>query len=242
MHIGPLKFMAYASTGGNPGQCRTILYDYMHALMPHLENELAVYDEHNQRLPQLMCSWLKGTISGHEALETVKKNLEHAYAFANRIEKSITHAIAHVIFCPETFIKTRTFINEGLDFVRYCKRNGHAVYILSNWDAHSFDLLQQKHPEFTALFDGAIISGKVGLLKPDPAIYRHLLSEYNIDIEQCMYIDDQEENIRAATQVGITSIVCPKTKKRFGAKPDFASVRRAFDLWHKNLEPKGSAN
>ena len=55
-------------------------------------------------------------------------------------------------------------------------------------------------------FDDIIISGKVGLVKPDPAIFRLLLDKIGRAAEECIFIDDSSANVAAAQRLGFAAI------------------------------------
>ena len=60
---------------------------------------------------------------------------------------------------------------------------------------------------FIEKFDGCVFSFKEGIVKPDPMIYKTLLSRYDLKAEECVFIDDTEENVRSAENLGFTGIV-----------------------------------
>lgn len=57
------------------------------------------------------------------------------------------------------------------------------------------------------LFDHAIISAEVRLAKPDPAIYRLMLDRLKTEPGQAIFVDDLQENIDAAEQLGIHGVL-----------------------------------
>ena len=59
---------------------------------------------------------------------------------------------------------------------------------------------------FAELFDGVVISGEVGLRKPDPAIFQHALGLLGLPPQECAFIDDIEHNVRAAERLGIVGV------------------------------------
>lgn len=52
-------------------------------------------------------------------------------------------------------------------------------------------------------FDAVVFSSDVGVNKPNPAIYRAMLSRLGVSASQCLYIDDLARNVDAARQVGM---------------------------------------
>jgi 2-haloacid dehalogenase len=93
----------------------------------------------------------------------------------------------------------------NIALVREVKERGYAVYGLSNWSAEKFSLVRPRYP-FFELFDDMVISGEVKIAKPDPRIFRLLLERNGLTAAECLYIDDSEDNYRAASQVGLQAI------------------------------------
>jgi putative hydrolase of the HAD superfamily len=60
--------------------------------------------------------------------------------------------------------------------------------------------------EVMGLFDVVIESSKVGVRKPDPAIYRMMCEALNVRAADCLYLDDLGVNCKGAAQVGMTAI------------------------------------
>ena len=52
-------------------------------------------------------------------------------------------------------------------------------------------------------FDGIVLSGTIGMVKPDRSIFEYLLSKYSLKADECMFIDDREINIEGGEAVGI---------------------------------------
>ena len=60
---------------------------------------------------------------------------------------------------------------------------------------------------FIERFDGCVFSFREGIVKPDPEIYKVLLRRYGLKAEECVFIDDTEENVRSAQKLGMAGIV-----------------------------------
>jgi putative hydrolase of the HAD superfamily len=56
---------------------------------------------------------------------------------------------------------------------------------------------------FWELFEGAVVSAEIGLMKPDPAIFRHLLETFRLTAGETVFFDDYQVNIDGAQAVGI---------------------------------------
>lgn len=227
-HTGPKQWILYFSKLHSPHKIRSNVYTFLQTLTKNSEeNQSNVCDERGEKLPPIMCDWLAGKYSSNQLLEMVDKALE-TYSVSNT-QKRLIKNITHAMFDPHLFIKTQSFITEGIQLIKDCKNKGHSVYLLSNWSKESYELMQQMYPEFFDLFDGKIISGEVGYNKPDPRIYQHLLATYNLDPKDCFFIDDQQTNVKAACSLNINGIVCPQNRGVLFTTPDFNSVREELD-------------
>ena len=85
------------------------------------------------------------------------------------------------------------------------KQNGYPIYVLSNFPGDQYDKYE-KHNSFLQIFDDKIISGHVGLAKPDAKIYQLAIDKFHLVPERSLFIDDKIENIEGAKQLGIQTI------------------------------------
>lgn len=80
------------------------------------------------------------------------------------------------------------------------------TYALTNFSSDKWEVAVARW-QFLGEFDGAVVSGEEGVIKPDPAIYRILLDRFALDPERTFYVDDRIENVRAAEEVGMRASV-----------------------------------
>ncbi len=95
-----------------------------------------------------------------------------------------------------------TPLEEMIEVVRVARGAGLKTGLLSNsWSVSHYDrdLLEE-------LFDVAIISGEVGLHKPQVEIYRLTVEKLGVEPSECVFIDDLRENCEAAEAIGMTAI------------------------------------
>jgi 2-haloacid dehalogenase len=85
------------------------------------------------------------------------------------------------------------------------KQKGYPIYVLSNFPGDQYDKYE-KHNSFLQIFDDKIISGHVGLAKPDTKIYQFAIDKFHLIPERSLFIDDKIENIEGAKQLGIQTI------------------------------------
>ena len=60
---------------------------------------------------------------------------------------------------------------------------------------------------FPGLFDVVVISGEVGMRKPEERIFRHTAGLLGLTPQECVFIDDLEVNVAAAEAVGMTAVL-----------------------------------
>lgn len=82
---------------------------------------------------------------------------------------------------------------------------GYPLCALSNWSAETFNLVRGKFP-FLKWFDAMVISGEVGLAKPDKAIFMLAAENMQRSPQECLFIDDLPVNIEAAREYGFQTI------------------------------------
>lgn len=87
------------------------------------------------------------------------------------------------------------------ELVRKLKSRGYCVYYLSNIPEDVLALLMER--DFKGLFDGGVASCEVKINKPDPRIYQALLDKYQLKADECIFIDDRADNIKAASLLGL---------------------------------------
>jgi len=98
-----------------------------------------------------------------------------------------------------------TPVDATVALIRAVKTAGHRAYVLSNMHLASISHLEREY-DIWSLFDGAVISCRVKAVKPEPAIYEHLLNEHRLNAAETMFIDDREENLETASAFGIHPI------------------------------------
>jgi 2-haloacid dehalogenase len=96
-------------------------------------------------------------------------------------------------------------IEENVALMRRLKRTGRPVHALSNF-AHEKFALAQQHYDFLSEFDSAVISGHVGVVKPDPRIFEILFERVGRRPSELLFVDDSDANVRAAEALGMATI------------------------------------
>lgn len=88
-------------------------------------------------------------------------------------------------------------IEGSIALLRALRRKGVPVFALTNFGRYSFDEAVPKM-DFLSEFDRAYVSGKMGVVKPDPEIYRMVEADCGLAPGALLFTDDRPENIAAA--------------------------------------------
>ena len=94
------------------------------------------------------------------------------------------------------------------EWLRSLKNRGYKLYILSNWSLHAYEKLSENGVmDFERYMDGSTWSFREHVRKPDQAIFETLIGKNHIDPAHAVFIDDNEENIKASRKAGIAAIL-----------------------------------
>jgi putative hydrolase of the HAD superfamily len=90
-----------------------------------------------------------------------------------------------------------------IDALRHARTAGVRTGLVSNsWGRGQYD--REMFPE---LFDGVVISGEVGLYKPQPEIFLLAAERVGLEPRECAFVDDLRENCKGAEAVGMTAVL-----------------------------------
>jgi 2-haloacid dehalogenase len=96
-------------------------------------------------------------------------------------------------------------IEQTVEILAELKSAGRAVYALSNWSAETFPHARERF-DFLNWFDFTVISGEIGLAKPNREVFDFLLEKTGRRAEECVFIDDSPANVAAARALGFDVI------------------------------------
>lgn len=88
-----------------------------------------------------------------------------------------------------------------LKLIERLKNKGYKVYLLSNMNEYTFNKV--KASNLFNIVDGYVLSYLVHQVKPYISIYKTLISKYNLTVSECLFIDDNENNINTANSLGM---------------------------------------
>ncbi|MBR2548685.1 MAG: HAD family phosphatase [Clostridiales bacterium] len=105
--------------------------------------------------------------------------------------------------CADRWDVCMTPLDGAREFCESVKESGFGIYVLSN----ASDLFYVYFPKFLPLdfFDGVFVSSDYLMLKPDVEIYKTFLEKYGLKGDECLFIDDREDNIEGAKKAGLNT-------------------------------------
>ena len=131
---------------------------------------------------------------------TIEEFDQRLYARLGKPYDPAQHPLIYRMFANEIL---NTSLLAVADEVRAA--NGKAA-ILSN---ATFDLEERLLIDKFAIFDRfdlVVNSARLGIVKPDPAIYHHTLDLLEVAPHEAIFVDDLPENVKAAAALGIHAI------------------------------------
>ena len=80
------------------------------------------------------------------------------------------------------------------------------IFGLTNWSMETFPQARQKFP-ILQLIDQYVVSGDVKIVKPAPGIFHILLNQFGLKAEECIFVDDNPDNVASANDLGFYGIL-----------------------------------
>jgi putative hydrolase of the HAD superfamily len=134
--------------------------------------------------------------------------LERGEIDAAQFEQRLAAELAaHGSPVPATGLLARMF--EGispsdsmLGLVARVKQAGLRTAVLSNSWGNEYPM-----QGWDELFDAVVISGEVGMRKPEPRIFEHVLQLIDLPANECVFVDDLPHNVTAAVELGFVGVL-----------------------------------
>lgn len=84
--------------------------------------------------------------------------------------------------------------------------SGRPVYGLTNFSAETFPIARERFPVLDRL-DGVVVSGELGVAKPDREFFAVLCERYDVDPHHSVFVDDNPGHVEAARGIGFDALV-----------------------------------
>lgn len=92
------------------------------------------------------------------------------------------------------------------DLISELRVQKYEIYGLTNWSMETFPEARERFG-ILQLIDRYVVSGAEGLVKPDPRLFQVLLERYHLKAEECIFVDDNPDNVSAAKNLCMQGIV-----------------------------------
>lgn len=92
------------------------------------------------------------------------------------------------------------------------KQAGYRVFGLTDNVREIVSHLRRRYA-FWNLFEGVVVSAEIGILKPNPVIFQHLLDRFGLSATETVFLDDMQRNVDGARAAGIAAIVFSDASK-----------------------------
>jgi putative hydrolase of the HAD superfamily len=149
-------------------------------------------DSFSEEMKSFNSLYEEGLISTNEFLEFYSENFT---------EFSVEELIDIWNYILKDFPKHR------LDFLKELRENSkYKLILLSNTNELHINWINENIPhyiEFKNCFDSFYLSHEIHLSKPNKNIYEFVLNENNLNANECLFIDDNKENVISAEKLGI---------------------------------------
>lgn len=103
--------------------------------------------------------------------------------------------------------------DEVYELIKQLRKKNFQIYVLSNTSSIFHILLDSVLSKVSSVLDGYVISCEVKMMKPQKEIYLSLVNKYQLDIKDCIFLDDLEENVEAARTLGIKAFQIKERKE-----------------------------
>lgn len=184
---------------------KNIIFDLGNVLLLFNEKEIISHFTNNKEESEYISKEIirspewnmldKGTISLDDAINKVNEKNNNKY-------RELTENFWR------NYVNYQLVNENTVSILKYLKYKGYKIYILSNLSEMVYNHF--KDHELFNYVDGKIISYQYKTIKPEYDIYNILLNKYNLIADECIFIDDKIENIKAANDLNIHGEVVNK--------------------------------
>ncbi|MEM9027933.1 MAG: HAD family phosphatase [Pseudomonadota bacterium] len=96
-------------------------------------------------------------------------------------------------------------VDKNVRILDHLRTNDVPVYAITNFSCEKWAACCERFP-FLTQFNGTVVSAHERVLKPDPVIFQTLCERYNLDPQDCLFIDDSQANVATAQNLGMAAM------------------------------------
>lgn len=208
-NIGFSNFFMCAIQGYDVTNVKEQVFEFLYLFDKEDKNKQILYEANGEKLPDVFVDWMTGYLTGKQLVKILHNAAEDLYKtkYFGYSEKELIKSSVAAMFDHDYFSISMKPIKAGWNIVKECSKKN-SLYILSNWDKLSFDEIYNTNFKLFKYFEPnkIYVSGAHGLVKPDNKFYQKLLNDHKLDPKECIFIDDQKENVDSAKNLGMNGI------------------------------------
>ena len=179
---------------------KNIIFDFGNIIIRFNPDEMTSYYTNDNNIKKFLednvinsPEWL-----GEGKLDLGDISLEE---MANTINKRTNYIHEKEVYSFSTDFPNKLKYNGSIiETIKKLKELGYKLYLLSNT---SDEVFCKFIDDLCPLFDGMVLSYKIHEIKPNKPIYEYLLNKYNLNPEECLFLDDRLDNMDTANSFGI---------------------------------------
>jgi len=190
-------------------EVKAVVFDYGGVLTTPMGDSITAWLETDGIRPESFTSALKEWLGRNAEPGTPIHRLETGELSIEQFDALLAARLTTYSGTPvdPAGVLRRLFAGMGTDEDMYLliaelRAAGLKVALLSNSWGNTYP-----RGRLAELMDAIVISGEVGLRKPDPAIYRLVLERLDVAPQEAVFVDDAEPNLEGARAVGLVTVL-----------------------------------
>jgi glucose-1-phosphatase len=181
---------------------KSIVFDLGNVLLSFKPSEYFDKKEYPENIKAIILSDIFDSIEWQslDKGEINKQQAINSIALKSSLNKE---EIAHIFNLRSEIIFP---LDSNVRILPKLKKRGYSLYFLSNFPSDLFEEIKSGY-FFFKYFDGGTISAEAKSSKPENMIYEIFLKKHSLIAEECLFIDDLENNVKTAEKFGMKGIV-----------------------------------
>ncbi len=155
---------------------------------------------------EAMRSVLKREVFKHPDWLEMDRGVLHELEAIERFHRRTGLSLADVSALMQMVKDSLLPIPETVELIEELSARDVPLYCLSNMSATTSEHLRARHSVFR-VFRGIVISAEIQLIKPDPAIFEHVVKRFSLSPKETVFIDDHPPNIESAHRLGFRTLL-----------------------------------
>jgi epoxide hydrolase-like predicted phosphatase len=175
-----------------------------------------IFDFFGVFCPDITMNWFKKTLPDYQAklseFQSICTRSDYGTLSKADFYEEVSDLVGVTVDEMEKGVEAETIINTSLvNYVVELREKGYRTACLSN-GTHEWTLAVINIHGLAHLFDEVVLSGDLGIVKPNPEIYNHALEILHVAASEAIFVDDRKVNVDAAENCGIRSLVFNDTE------------------------------